>query len=179
MTALAAALVCALAAGACSEHGRTMIPTSATPSPGVTGPGGSVGTLRVEQWSLEVRIRTVLGAGDCDASGEPVRAVPLGIAHRADGTVAVYYDRDDWPAGHVADWTGWVVEHGFEGTGTAYEGLPCSGTELEPAGAPSTLTGYFSGDGRMFTAVEVRRYLGRDAGEIVYHLEWTAERVGE
>ena len=73
--------------------------------------------------------------------------------------------------------TGWRMEGGFEGAGLAYEGLPCSGAALEPAGAPTTLTGYFSGDGRSFSGVEVRRYMGRPQGDIVYHVEWEAAKV--
>jgi hypothetical protein len=177
MAVLAAALLVALAVSGCSERARALMPTGPTPGPSTApGTGSTLRLLRTELWNLELSVQGVFGAGDCDAASTPTRNTLLRMEFFDNATVALSYDHPDSPSDHAADWTGWVLEGGLEGSGTAYEGLPCSGAELEPSGAPTTLTGYFGADGQTFSAIEVRRYMGRADGEIVYHLEWRAAK---
>jgi hypothetical protein len=137
----------------------------------------SAGELaRIEHWSLTLTIRDVLGT-DCHAALDGARLVDLRVEFAESGTVAMRYSHSAREFADAAAMTGWTMERAFEGSGFAFEGLPCSGAALEPTGAPTTLTGYFSDDGRTFSGVEVRRYMGRPDGDIVYHLEWQAERV--
>jgi hypothetical protein len=122
-------------------------------------------------------IRTVLGtACDAEVTGPP-RVVDLGMEFWDNGAVTMHYDFWGSSTGYAAVWAAWTLSEGVEGSGLAYEGLPCSGAEFEPSGAPTTLTGYFSATGQAFSAIEVRRYMGRAEGEIVYYLEWKAERL--
>jgi hypothetical protein len=166
-----AALVAVIAVG-CSGAEQSSWPTA--PSPIVSS--SAAGPLRIERWSLTLKIREVLGT-DCDAPLDATRRVDLRVEFADNGTVAMRYSQSQPDFADAAAVRGWTLEQSFEGSGLAYEGLPCSGAALEPSGAPTTLTGYFSDDGRMFSGVEVRRYMGRPQGEIVYHLEWEALKV--
>jgi len=160
----ALALLLAATAAACAASAPSGLPTA--PTAGARG--------RTEVWQLALTVRTVLGT-DCDhpALGA-TRLVELQMDFADDGTVTMRYGHPGRPSVDAASLTGWTLDDGFEGAGVAYEGLPCSGAALELAGAPTTLTGYFSADGRTFEGVEVRRYLNRPMGDIVYHLEWRA-----
>lgn len=174
----AVALLAILAVG-CSDMQRVSLPTGPSelnPS-AASVPPSSGRLLRTERWHLDLTIRDVAGVECGDAVGN-LRSVDLATDLHDDGTIAMYYDDPSWPAAHAGEWTGWTLENGFEGSGMAYEGMPCSGADTEPSGAPSTLTGYFSADRTTFTANEVRRYMGRPDGEIVYYVEWRARRVG-
>jgi len=166
-----AALVAVMAVG-CSGSDQSSWPTA--PSPIVSSSAG--GQVRTESWSLTLKIREVLGT-DCAAPLDATRRVDLRVEFADNGTVAMRYSQPQRDFADAAAVSGWTLEQSFEGAGVAYEGLPCSGAALEPSGAPTTLTGYFSDDGRTFSGVEVRRYMGRPNGEIVYHLEWEALRV--
>ena len=166
-----AALVAVMAVG-CSGTDQSSWPTA--PSPAVSSSSG--GPVRIERWSLTLKIRDVLGT-DCDAPLDSTRRVDLQVEFADNGTVAMRYPQPQRDVADAAAVRGWTLERSFEGAGLAYEGLPCSGAALEPAGAPTTLTGYFSDDGRTFSGVEVRRYMGRPQGDIVYHLEWEAAKV--
>ena len=172
----AAAAFCACLATACSQL-PDVLPTSPTTVGGpvqTAGPLPAGRVLRTEIWTLDLSIRDVAGA-DCppEVLGPP-RRLDLRVDIRDDGSLSLYYDTKSWTADHAAAWTGWRLEDGFEAAGVAFEGLPCSGADTEPDGAPSTLTGAFSADERTLTAVEVRRYMGRDAGEVLYYLDWDA-----
>jgi hypothetical protein len=173
MPKIAAAMVLVVLSIACSGDPPSSLLTGPTPlAPGAA----STSPLRTEEWRLELRIRAVLGA-ECEESVVGgTRSVDLEMQFAEDGTVAMRYAHPLRPGSAGAGVRGWTLEGGFEGSGLAYEGLPCSGASFEFGGAPTTLTGYFSDDGRSFSGVEVRRYLGRPAGEIVYHLEWRASR---
>jgi hypothetical protein len=173
-----AAALCACLAAACSQVPDVM-PTSPTAVGGsvqAAGPLPAGRVLRTEVWTLELSVRDVAGV-DCppEVLGPP-RRLDLRVDVRDDGSLSLYYDTESWTPDHAAAWTGWRLEDGFEGAGVAFEGLPCSGANTEPDGAPTTLTGVFSPDGLTFTAVEVRRYLGRHAGEVLYYLDWRAAK---
>jgi len=171
----AVALLISLALG-CSDAQR-LSPTGPTvmtqPTPTVASPAAVV---RTEQWQLDLTVRDVAGA-ECDEAIGTTRRQDLWMDVHDDGTIALHYDHRPGQTGHAADWTGWTLDQAFEGSGAAYEGMPCSGADEEPSGAPSTLTGYFSADRHTFTGLEIRRYMGRADGEIVYYLEWKAERL--
>ena len=171
----AVALLIGLTLG-CSD-GPRLSPTSPTvmtlTAPTNVPPGGLV---RTEHWQLELALRDVAGAA-CDEAIGTTRLQDLWMDIHENGTIAMHYDHRLGTMGHAADWTGWTLDQGFEGSGAAYEGMPCSGADDEPSGAPSTLTGYFSADRGTFTALEIRRYMGRANGEIVYYLEWNARRL--
>jgi hypothetical protein len=168
-----AALVAILATG-CSGTDRSSWPTA----PSAAEPARTAGpNVRVEPWRLALTIRVVLGIDCRDGALEGTREVDLWVEYAEDGTVAMRYSQPARPATELAVVTGWMLDGGFEGAGTAYEGLPCSGAPFEPGGAPTTLTGYFSEDGRTFTGVEVRRYMARPEGDLVYHVEWNASKV--
>jgi hypothetical protein len=166
-----AALVAVMAVG-CSGTDQSSWPTA--PSPALSSSAGAA--VRTERWILTLKIREVLGT-DCDAPIEAARRVDLRVEFTDDGTVAMRYSQPQRDFADAASVSGWTLEQSFEGAGVAYEGLPCSGAAFEPSGAPTTLTGYFSDDRRTFSGVEVRRYMGRPQGEIVYHLEWEALKV--
>lgn len=170
----AVALLISLALG-CSDA-RRLSPTSPTVMtlPAATGvPAGRL--VRSEPWQLELTLRDVAGA-ECDEAIGTTRLQDLWMDIFDNGTITMHYDQRAGPTGHAADWTAWTLDQSLEGSGAAYEGMPCSGADDEPSGAPSTLTGYFSADRRTFTGLEIRRYMGRADGEIVYYLEWKARR---
>ena len=166
-----AALVAVMAV-ACGGIDRSSWPTA----PSTLDTGSTAAAVRIEHWSLTLKIRDVMGT-DCDAALDGTRLVDLRIEFAEDGTVAMRYSQPSREFADAATVKGWTLEGGFEGAGLAYEGLPCSGAALELAGAPTTLTGYFSGDGTTFSGVEVRRYMGRPQGDIVYYVEWEAVKV--
>jgi hypothetical protein len=172
MLAVPWAALVAILAVACGGLDRSSLPTA----PSTVAASSTGGAVRIERWSLTLKIRDVLGT-DCDVALDGTRVVDLRIEFDEGGAVAMRYSQPAREFVDAAAVTGFTLETGYEGAGLAYEGLPCSGAALELEGAPTTLTGYFSDDRRTFSGVEVRRYMGRPQGEIVYHLEWQAERV--
>lgn len=175
---VAAAFVACLA-GACSDLPSTLptSPTEVSQPATMSVPPGPGRVVRTERWALELRVQDVAGIECTDQTLHAARAVELAVEVRDTGRLTLSLHHDTSPTSH-AEWTGWMLEGGLEASGAVYDGLPCSGAADEPDGAPSTLTGSFSADGDRFTAMEIRRYMGREEGEIVYYLAWTAERVG-
>lgn len=179
MTNRAAAAIVACLAGACSDL-PSSLPTSPTETsqPAVTSvPPGPGLVVRTERWALELRILDVAGTECTDQTLHAPRSVELIVEVRDTGRMTLFLHHEASGPPH-AQWTGWMLEGGIEASGAVYSGLPCSGATEEPDGAPSTLTGYFSADGSSFEAMEIRRYTGRAAGEIVYYVTWTGARSG-
>ena len=171
MTALLWTALVAMVAVGCTGTDRSSWPSA----PSALGASSTGGPVRTEQWTLTMKIRDVMGT-DCDVASGATREVDLRIDFGEGGIVAMRYSQPARAFADAAALSGWTVAGGFEGAGVAYEGLPCSGVALEPAGAPTTLTGYFSDDNRSFAGVEIRRYMGRPDGDIVYHVEWKAQK---
>ena len=174
MSPMPAALVLGLTAAACSGPEMPDVPTA--PSAVESVVSGS-GAARTEQWRLDLTIREVFGIECGHQDIGQTREVDLQMSFSDDGTVSMRYGLPQRMSPDAAEVSGWTLDGGFEGSGVAYEGLPCSGRALELAGAPTTLTGYFNDDRSTFTGVEVRRYLNRPGGDIVYHVEWSATRL--
>lgn len=176
MAAMAAVLVVALATAGCSD-GPSLMPTSpTTPAAPPTATASAGRVLRTEAWELELTLRGAAGPGGCEADVGHARRVDLGMDFRDSGEVVMYYDRHGWPTAHSAEWSGFVYDEGFEGSGFVYEPGPCEGARSDPVGTPTTLTGYFSEGGRTFTGTEMRRSAPGPAGETVYYFEWHAAR---
>lgn len=146
---------------------RLVEPVATTPPP---GPGRVV---RTEQWLLELDVVDLTGAECPDDSLRVHRSVWLTVEVRDTGEVALSY-RPDVSAAPTAEWQGWLRDSGVEASGTVFDDLPCSGYASSADGAPSTLTGYFSPDARTFSAMEIRRYIGGEDGDIVYYVSWNA-----
>jgi hypothetical protein len=171
MPGLSWVVLVAILGVACTGIDRSSLPTA----PSALGASSAGGSVRIEHWTLTLKIRDVMGI-ECDVTLDGTRSVDLRVEFAEGGTVAMRYSQPTREFADAAAVTGWTIAGGFEGAGVAYEGLPCSGAAQEPTGAPTTLTGYFSDDNRTFQGVEVRRYMGRPDGDIVYHVEWKAQK---
>src|SRR5262245_20125388 len=126
MRSTAWAVLVAVPAIACSGMDRSSLPTS----PSALEASTAGGPARIEQWSLTLKIRDVMGT-ECNVALEGTRSVDLRVEFGQGGTVAMRYSQPNRELPDAATVTGWTLEGGFEGAGLAYEGLPCSGTALE------------------------------------------------
>jgi hypothetical protein len=177
MARIAAAIVLALALTGCSDarppaHPSSPTATSAPPTM-ATDPFGRL--VRSEQWTLDLTLRSVDGAGACDAGIGSTRTVDLGLHRGGSGEIRLYYDFLSWPD-VLASLTGKDDLQGFEASGWAVEGLPCSGADLHPASTNTFLTGEFL-DGRTFVGTEVRRHTSPSGAITSFHLDWRARFV--
>jgi hypothetical protein len=173
MAAIASVIVAALAMTGCSDLRTSVMPTSPTSTDAGPSPAGRV--IRTERWTLDLTMREVYGAGECDPGIGTTRRVHLHIAFTEDDAVAMHYTSDSSPADQ-AKWMGWLHGDGVEASGLTFESLPCSDAPAMAGGTPTLLTGYFSADGHRFTGTEMRRYASPVAGEIVYYFDWRASR---
>ena len=178
MAAIATVIVLALAMTGCSDLRTSAMPTSPTstdPAPAAAAPAPVGRVVRTELWTLDLTMREVYGAGECNAGIGTTRQVLLRVEFTDHDAVAMQYASDASPADQ-AKWMGWIYGDGVEASGVAYERLPCSGAGASGAGALTLLTGYFSADGQTFTGTEMRRQSSPVAGEIVYYFDWHAHR---
>ena len=176
MAAIATVIVLALAMTGCSDLGTSAMPTSPTstdPAPVAADPAPVGRVVRTELWTLDLTVREVYGAGECNAGIGTTRQVLLRVEFTDHDAVAIQYEGKASPTDQ-AKWMGWIYGDGVEASGVAFEPLPCSGADA--SGALTLLTGYFSPDGQTFTGTEMRRHASPVAGEIVYYFDWHAHR---
>ncbi len=178
MAAIALGIVLALAMTGCSDL-RSSMPTSPTSTGAAFAVAFPIPTgriVRTERWTLELTMREVYGAGECDPGIGTTRRVPLDIEFRDNDAVAMQIESDASPADRQAQWMGWIHGRGVEATGLAFGTLPCADAEASVAGTLTLLTGYFSPDGQAFDGTEMRRHASPAAGELVYYFSWRAHR---
>ena len=178
MAAMSPVIVLALAMTGCSDLRTSAMPTSPTGTDAVSVAADPVPLgriVRTEVFTLDLTMREAYGAGECNAGIGATRQVVLRVEFSDHDAVAMQYASDLSPSGQ-AKWTGWISGDGVEASGVAHERLPCSGPDAADVGALTLLTGYFSPDGRPFTATEMRRHPSPVAGEIVSYFDWRAHR---
>ena len=174
MATIAIVIVLALAMTGCSDPRTSAMPTSPTPTDAT--PAAAAGrVVRTEQWTLDLTMREVYGAGECDPGIGTTRRVLLHVEYTDQNAVAMHYE-SDVSAVDQATWMGWIHGDGVEASGLAFGSLPCGDAHATTAGTPTLLTGYFAPDGQTFTGTEMRRYASPVASEIVYYVDWRAHR---
>jgi hypothetical protein len=178
MAAIACAIVLALAVTGCSDL-RSVLPTSPTSTDAaaivpVPVPAGRI--VRTEHWTLDLTIREVYGASDCDPGIGVTRRVLLDIEFRDNDAVAMQIESVMPSNARQAHWMGWLHGRGVEASGLTFDSLPCADAGASAGGTPTLLTGYFSSDGHEFEGTEMRRDRSALGGEVVYYLDWRASR---